>query len=78
VPDLSPHACKLYLLLVATRDNRKAFTIPQQATANHLNMGKPTLVGAIKTLITNGLVEAIGEQPKKKQLHRGAKLYRFL
>jgi hypothetical protein len=78
VPDLSPHACKLYLLLVATRDNRKAFTIPQQATAIHLNMGKPTLVGAIKKLITNGLIEAIGDQPKKKQLHRGAKLYRFL
>ena len=80
VPDLSPHACKLYLLLVATRDNRKNFTIPQHATAVLLNMGKPTLVAAIKTLIARDLIDRVGEKQKEKDTpwKRGAAMYRFL
>jgi hypothetical protein len=80
VPDLSPHACKLYLLLVATRDNRKNFAIAQHATANHLNMGKPTLVEAIKALIAIGLIERVGEKQKAKGTpwKRNATAYRFL
>jgi len=80
VPDLSPHACKLYLLLVATRDNRENFTIPQHATANHLNMGKPTLVKAIEALIALGLIERVGEKQKAKGTpwKRNATAYRFL
>lgn len=80
VPDLSPHACKLYLLLLATRDNRENFTIPQHATAVLLNMGKPTLVAAIKTLIARDLIERVGEKQKEKGTpwKRGATVYRFL
>ena len=75
---LSPHAIKLYTILVATRDTRKLFTIPQQATANHLGMGKPTIVKAIKELIKMGLIEDYDIRRKHALLHHPAKQYRFV
>ena len=74
---LPPVAAKLYLVLVATRDSREPFTIPQQATANRLGVGKPTLVKAIKALIAHDLIEDTGIGKRHAQRHRLARLYRF-
>jgi hypothetical protein len=75
---LTPAAAKLYLVLVATRDSREPFTIPQQATANHLRVGKPTLVNAIEVLIANDLIEDTGLERRHAQRYRLARQYRFI
>lgn len=74
---LSSAACKLYLVLAATRYSRADFAIAQQATAEALNMGKPTVVRAIAELISSGLLEDTGGTRRVAQRHRPAKLYRF-
>lgn len=74
---LSPPAAKLLVTLAATRDNRHPFAIPQQATANYLGLGKPTIVGAIKSLIANGLIERCDVVQRHAQRYRPAILYKF-
>jgi DNA-binding MarR family transcriptional regulator len=78
IADLTPNETKLYLALICTRDSREAFTIPQQATAVRLKMGKPTVVSAIKKLIAHNLIEVSGQRPNKQTRRRSATLYKFV
>jgi hypothetical protein len=74
---LTPKATKLYLVLIATRDNRQAFTIPQKRTAEYLGCGVDTVSKAIKELMAVGLLVFYGHKRGGSSNWRAAKLYRF-
>lgn len=77
VPKLHPAAAKLLMMLMATRDTRFEFSIPQQATADVLHMAKKTLQKGLKELLACGLLVDTGKKRGGSSNWRGKKLYRF-